>query len=241
MTAGDNPFFAKAAVNRLWAHFFGIGIVEPVDDFSEQNKPSHPELLDELARQFVSHGFDYRFLIRAITLSKTYQLSSVYPGSTPPDVHLFAHMPVKGLSEDQLYESLILATGTPNPNGNQQRFNFNSPRNDFQSKFASQDKRTEYQTSIPQALALMNSKMIADATHPQRSEFLTAVADAPFLDTPGRIETLYLATLSRKPRPEELEHFRRYVEKGGTAKDPKTALADVFWALLNSTEFFLNH
>ncbi|HWG46638.1 MAG TPA: DUF1549 and DUF1553 domain-containing protein [Gemmataceae bacterium] len=241
MTAADNPFFAKAAVNRLWAHFFGVGIVEPVDDFSDKNQPSHPELLDELARQFASHGFDYRFLIRAITLSKTYQLSSVHPESTPPDVQLFARMPVKGLSQDQLYESLIVATGTPNPNANQRRFAFNSPQNIFQAKFTNQEKRTEYQTSIPQALALMNSKMIADATHPQRSEFLAAVTNAPFLDTAGRIETLYLATLSRKPRAEELEHFRRYIEKGGAAKDPKTALADVFWALLNSTEFFLNH
>jgi hypothetical protein len=135
---------------------------------------------------------------------------------------------------------LILATGTPTPNRNQRRFNFNNG-DDFASKFTSQDKRTEYQTSIPQALALMNSKMMVEATHPQRSEFLAATVNAPFLDTDGRIETLYLATLSRKPRAEELEHFRRYVEKGGAAKDPKTALADVFWALLNSTEFFLNH
>ena len=241
MTAADNPFFAKAAVNRLWAHFFGIGIVEPVDDFSEQNQPSHPELLDELARQFVGHGFDSRFIIRAITLSQTYQRSSVHPDPTPPDAHLFARMPVKGLSHEQLYQSLILATGTPNSNDNRRRFAINSPRNDFQAKFADQEKRTEYQTSIPQALTLMHSKMMTDATHPERSEFLAAVANAPFLDTPGRIETLYLATLSRKPRAEELEHFRRYVEKGGAAKDPKTALADVFWALLNSTEFFLNH
>ncbi len=158
-----------------------------------------------------------------------------------PDVRLFARMPIKGLSQDQLYDSLILATGTPYPNGNQRRFNLNSPQNSFQSKFTSQEKRTEYQTSIPQALALMNSQMIADATHPQRSEFLAAVLNAPFLDMAGRIETLYLATLSRKPRPDEAEPLLRYVEKGGAAKDPKTALADVFWVLLNSPEFFLNH
>ena len=241
MTAADNPFFARAAVNRMWAHFFGIGIVEPVDDFSDENKPSHPELLDELARQFIAHGYDFRFLIRAITLSKTYQLSSVHPGPVQPDVRLFARMPIKGLSQDQVFDSFLVATGTPNINANQRRFGVGSPQGAFESKFTSQDKPTEYQTSIPQALALMNSKLVADATHPQRSTFLAAVINAPFLDTNGRIETLYLATLSRKPRPEELENLRRHVESGGAAKNQQAALADVFWALLNSTEFFLNH
>jgi hypothetical protein len=240
MTAKDNPFFARAAVNRLWAHFFGVGIVEPVDDLSDENKPSHPELLDELARQFAGHGFDQRFLIRAITLSKTYQLSSVHPGPVQPEVRLFAHMPVKGLSADQLYESFILATGAPDPNRNQRRFAFNSPEMDFQAKFTSQEKRTEYQTSIPQALALMNSKLVAKATHPLQGEFLSSVIHAPFLDTNGRVETLYLATLSRKPRPEEAERFQRYLAKAG-AKGENDALADVFWTLLNSPEFFLNH
>jgi hypothetical protein len=239
MTAPDNPFFARAAVNRLWAHFFGVGIVEPVDDFNDENKPSHPELLDELARQFVSHGFDYRFIMRAIALSKTYQLSSVHPDPVQPDARLFARMPIKGLSQDQLIESFMLATGTLNPNRNQRRLNYNP--NSFETKFVSQEKRTEYQTSIPQALALMNNAMVANATHPQRSEFLAAVVNAPFLDTAGRIETLYLATLSRKPRPDEAENLLRYVEKGGAAKDPKTALGDVLWVLLNSPEFFLNH
>jgi hypothetical protein len=129
-------------------------------------------------------------------------------------------------------------TGTPPPGG-RRGFNFNV--NGFESKFTSQEKRTEYQTSIPQALALMNSQTVSNATHPSRSVFLAAVLNAPFLDTDGRIETLYLAALSRKPRPDELEKYRRYVEKGGAAKDAKAALGDVFWALLNSPEFFLNH
>jgi hypothetical protein len=241
MTAPENPFFARATVNRLWAHFFGIGVVEPVDDLSDENKPSHPELLDELARQFVGHGFDLRFMIRAITLSKTYQLSSVHPSQTPPDVRLFAYMPVKGLSQDQLMDSLAHTVGEPNLAANRRRNFFDPSQMSFQGKFVSQEKRTEYQTSIPQALALMNSTLITNATHPQNSKFLAAVINAPFLDTDGRIETLYIAALSRKPQPDELEKYRRYVEKGGTAKDPKAALGDVFWALLNSPEFFLNH
>jgi hypothetical protein len=241
VTDPNNPYFARATVNRLWAHFFGIGIVEPVDDLNDENQPSHPELLDELAHQFARHGFDFRFLIRAITLSETYQLSSTHPWATPPDMHLFAYMPVKGLSQDQWLESLSLTIGTSSLTTNQRRNFFDPSQTSFRDKFVSQDQRTEYQTSIPQALALMNNQLIAEATHPERSQFLAAVLNAPFLDTNGRIETLYLAALSRTPRSDELEKLRRYVEKGGAAKDPKAALGDVFWALLNSPEFFLNH
>jgi hypothetical protein len=241
MTAPDNPFFARAGANRLWAHFFGVGIVDPPDDFNDENRPSHPELLDELARQFAGHGYDYKFLIRAITLSKTYQLSSVHPGPEVPDLRLFARMPVKGLSPDQLFDSFVRATGTPVANPGQRRFAPNTPQGQFLARFAGQERVTEHQTSIPQALALMNSRLVGDATHVGRGEVLSAVASAPFMDTAGRVETLYLATLSRKPRPEERERFVRYVEEGGATKDPKAALADVFWALLNSTEFVFNH
>ena len=74
---GDNPWFARAAVNRLWHYFLGVGLIDPVDGLgTEDNPPSHPELLDELARQFVAHDFDLKFLIRAITGSRTYQRSS---------------------------------------------------------------------------------------------------------------------------------------------------------------------
>src|SRR5262249_21152433 len=111
---------------------------------------------------------------------------------------------------------------------------------------------SEVQTSIPQALTLMNGGLVASATTLERSETLAAVADAPFLDTRGRIEALYLATLSREPTPKELARLVKFVDAGGDhADEPATdrekekrynqALADVFWALLNSGEFYLNH
>src|SRR5262249_14694730 len=89
MTSPTNPYFARAPVNRLWAHFFGRGFVEPVDDFRDDNAPSHPELLDELARQFVAHRFDLHFLIRTITASRAYQLTSSATGSSHPEPSLF--------------------------------------------------------------------------------------------------------------------------------------------------------
>ncbi len=245
MTRADNPFFARAAANRLWSHFFGIGLIEPIDEPSDDNPPSHPELLDELARQFAEHRFDVQFLIRAILASKTYQLSSAGGEPSPDDPRLFARMAIKGLTPEQLFDSLAQATGYREPPRNLDPrallLNGGTPRGDFLSKFASQSKRTEHQTSILQALALMNGRFVADATSLERSEVLAAVIDAPFLDTTQRIETLYLASLTRKPTAAETDRLLRYVEAGGARKDAKAALADVFWVLLNSSEFMLNH
>ncbi len=263
MTAADNPYFAKAAVNRLWAYFFGTGLIDPVDEMvGSDNTASHPELLDELARELAAHQFDLKFLVRAITASRAYQLSSAATHKSQDDPRLFARMAVKGLSAEQLFDSLAQATGYQpsaapvNPRALVLGAG-NPTRTEFLTKFANQsDKSTEVQTSILQALALMNGRFIADATSLERSETLAALVDAPFLDTAGRIEALYLATLSRKPRPKEIERLVKYVEKGGATegasgrhepadagkeKQYNQALADVFWALLNSGEFFLNH
>jgi uncharacterized protein DUF1553 len=106
------------------------------------------------------------------------------------------------------------------------------------ARFSNQEKRTEYQTSILQALTLMNGPFVNDAVSVRRSTTLAAIADAPFLDTAQRVEALFLATLSRQPRAEESARFSAYVRG---SQDQGAALGDVFWALLNSTEFFLNH
>jgi hypothetical protein len=248
LTSRENPFFARAAANRLWAHFFGAGIVEPVDDLGNEDpepshQPSHPGLLDELAKQFAAHDFDVKFLVRAITMSKAYQLTSAQSDPSQDDLRLLARMPVKGMTAEQLFDSVSAATGYREPPGPQGPFIIagNTPRTDFLTKFASQDKRTETTTSILQALALMNGRLVADATNVERSITLAGVADAPFLDTAGKVETLYLATLSRQPRPAERDRFVKYIDGGGPEKDKKKALADVFWALLNSSEFILNH
>ncbi|HEX5269478.1 MAG TPA: DUF1549 and DUF1553 domain-containing protein [Gemmataceae bacterium] len=244
LTAKDNPFFARATANRVWAQFFGVGIVDPVDDLGDEKaEPSHPGLLDELAKEFAAHDFDMKFLVRAITLSKTYQLTSAQTDPSQEDVRLLTRMPVKGMTAEQLFDSLSAATGYSEPRFQDSPFVFrgNTPRTEFLTKFASQDKKTETTTSILQALSLMNGKLVADATNVERSITLAGVADAPFLDSAGKVETLFLATLSREPKPSEREALVKYVEGGGARKDKKKALADVFWALLNSSEFMLNH
>ena len=243
MTDPKNPYFARAAANRLWAHFFGVGIVEPVDDLGEQNPPSHPELLDVLAKQFVANRFDVKYLIRAITFSQTYQRASISSDPKQDDPRLFARMNVRGLSPEQLFDSLLQATGSrDDENANSMAMReMNSARAQFVARFTNQEKRTEHQTTILQALTLMNGKLAERATDLERSETLAAVIDAPFLDHAQKVEALFLATLSRKPTQAEADQFVRYISSGGTKGDPKVAQGDVFWALLNSAEFILNH
>jgi hypothetical protein len=245
MTAADNPFFARAAVNRLWAYFFGIGLEDPADGSGDSPPASHIELLDELARQFVTHRFDVKFLIRAIVASEAYQRTSVANHPSQQDPRLFARMALRGLTPEQLFDSLAEATEYDGRASMAQPQFFGrdpqSPRAQFLAKFAAQEQRTEYQTSILQALYLMNNQFIADRTSLAHNKSLRTIATAARIDTARRVETLYLLVLSRKPRPEESARLVKYVDGGGASGDSQKALTDVFWALLNSPEFLLNH
>jgi hypothetical protein len=169
---------------------------------------------------------------------------------------LFARAALRGLTAETLYDSLALATGYKERGG---RNNFvvafgggGSARSEFLRKFAQVgDRPTQAETSILQALSLMNGQLITAATDLKRSEMLAGIADAPFLDTEAKIETLFLATLSRRPTSKESLRLIAYVEKGGSVRAGtdsqdkqirnSEALADIFWALLNSGEFLLNH
>jgi len=231
ITSPKNPYFARAAVNRVWARFFGVGLVEPVDDLDLDAASEFTGLLDDLAGQFRDHGYDLKYLIRVLTATRAYNLSSAANAveSTTP---MFTSMPVRGLSPGQLFDSLSQATGS----------DLAEARARFLELFANREERsTEAQTSILQALTMMNGGYIADATSPETGEVLGAIARAPFLDTAGQLETLYLATLTRRPRAEELSLLIRYVDRREGPDERAKALADVFWALLNGPEFHLNH
>jgi hypothetical protein len=251
ITAPENPYFARAAANRIWAQLFGVGLVDPVDDMGADNPPSHPELLDALARAFTEHGFDRKLLIRAIVMSRAYQLTSNVSGSGPApgagsgsdEPRLFARMKERGLTAEQLYDSLAQAIGLPPDGLGPDRFTGGggSPRGEFLETFTANDEKpTEAQTSILQALALMNGRLVAAATQLEKGRMLTAVAEAPFLDAAGRVETLFLTTLSRRPTPEEAASMIAHLNHA-PAVDQRRALSNVFWALLNSPEFLLNH
>jgi hypothetical protein len=234
VTAKDNPFFARAAANRVWGQFFGRGLVDPVDDFRDDNPASHPGLLDELARAFAGSGFDLRFLVRAVCRTRAYQRTSARTDPTQDDPRLFARSAVRGLTGEQLFDSLVRATGYREPTG------LGSPRDQFLTRFAPGGRPAEPETSVPQALALMNGKFVADATALDTSLTLLAVCETPGMTTAERVEALYLAVLSRKPTAKERERMMRYVADAGTDRLAER-LGDVFWVLINSAEFRLNH
>jgi hypothetical protein len=241
MTKPDNPFFARAAVNRMWEHLFGIGLVDPSDDFRDENPPSHPELLDELARAFVEHKFDLKYLVRAITATEAYQRSSQQSDLSQEDLRSFARMPLKGLTPEQVFDSLATAVGYRGETAS--RFGrVSGSRGEIQGRFNNNvDRRTEFTTSILQALSLMNGKFVTDATSLERSETLAALIDLPLMGTKEKLDSLFMAALSRPMRDGEVSKYVAYVESGGPTRDSKRALADVFWVLLNSSEFILNH
>jgi hypothetical protein len=249
-----NPYFARAAVNRTWAYFLGTGLVEPIDEMIGSSSDGyHPELLDLLAREFTEHKYDLKFLIRTITLTQAYQRTSSAPAGDKSklDATMFSRMPLRGLTPEQLFDSVAMATGfrdssEMNPLGEVIGGKV-PPRSQFLAKFANQTERaTMAQTSILQALSLMNGKVVADATSLEHSETLAALIDAPFLSTAERIEALYLAALSRPASEKELRRNIRFIDDAVRDAGDRNlayaqAVADVFWALLNSSEFVLNH
>jgi hypothetical protein len=245
MTSRDNPYLARATVNRVWAHLFGRGIVEPVDDLGAHNPPSHPELLDELAKYFVDSGFDVRQLVRTLAMTRAYQLSSASDSSDPAPARLFARMSLKTLTADQLYDCLEAATGKrANPAMAQAAAfgrAYDQNRQAFVSKFAAPaGSPTEYQGGIPQALTLMNGALVRAGTDIEQSDILYSL-EAPFFTDEERVETLFLAALSRAPDERERQLFVEHVTRGESPQARREALSDVLWALLNSAEFTLNH
>jgi hypothetical protein len=243
-TAPQNPYFARAAVDHVWQYFFGVSLVEPILEAADDGTPTHPELLDEMAKAFVASNFDLKFLIRAIVLTDAYQRDSVaYSETSKPELQLFARMPVRGMMPEQLFDSVCVATDyrdnntVENPQqarrlGQRQ----NTARAEFLAKLRSPDRSTETQTSILQALFLMNSPFMAE-----RSRQPLKTIALQNTTTQRRVEALYLMVLSRPPRPAEMDRMVRFIDSGGGGGDPRQAVADVCWVLLNSSEFMLNH
>ena len=251
LTGPSNPYFARATVNRVWSHLFGRGIVDPVDDFGENNSPVSPELLDTLASQLIDSGFDLKKLVRTIAKSRAYQLSSRGNQADDAAGHIeqrlttFAQMNVKTLTPEQLYDCIAVATLLNQQNVASSDYTLarfgNSQRDLFLQQFAvPATSRSEYLAGIPQALMLMNGALIAQATGETSSGLIRSL-NAPFFTDQQRIDVLYMATLSRPARPRELDLFAEFIPDDATAQQRYAGMADLLWALINSSEFTLNH
>lgn len=237
MTAPQNPFFARAIVNRVWAQLMGSGLVEPVDDFRESNPPVHPQLLEELARAFSESGFDMTFLQRAICLSDAYQRTSrrSSPEQSPPA--LFSRMALKPLSTEQLYDSFAQAVGR---DAGRESGRQGPPRRRALAGFDLDQESGEPETSVAQSLALMNGSEIQRAATVETSARLKQVREAHPNSIAGQLDELYLATYGRFPTAAERDSLCEYYQRGDDSTRERR-LGDIFWMLLNSPEFRWNH
>jgi hypothetical protein len=238
----ENPYFARNAVNRLWAQLFGRGLVEPLDDISDDNPSVLPGLHQELARAFVASNYDLKFLTKALVLTRAYQLSTVGNQDTPrpEELHLFERMPVRGMTGEQLYDSMVIAAGLPTVRNDLLSSNEDNRREQFAAQMHI-ERAVSAERSIVQALTLMNGEISRDLTKPEKSPLLAAAADSPFLTSREKVDMLFFAALNRRPTVAESDQMERYVTSGGEERPERSGLADVLWVLLNSSEFSTNH
>jgi len=249
LTSKDNTLFAQNMANRVWAHFFGRGIVEPVDDVRISNPPSNRELLEELGRRLSAYHFDLKHLIRDICVSRAYQLSAASNDSNRDDEQQFSHASLRRLRADILLDAISQATGTTTQFANfpagyraVQLYEGGRRSNNYFLKTFGLSARdtvncseTRLEPTLAQALHLVNGDTIESKL--ARS---TVIADLLYAKRPPKdiIETLYIRALSREPTETEMT---RMVSLVGDRPADRKAYEDVFWALLNSTEFEFNH
>jgi hypothetical protein len=240
-----SDYLSRAMVNRMWAHFMGRGFVNPVDDLGPHNPPAHPELLEKLAQEFHSSGHDVKQLIRWIMACRAYQISSVKLKGTEKDEGHFQVMALRPMTPEQLFDSLLTATGAHKAGaGAQQDKKREAWLRQFLFAFGNDegDEATSFQGTIPQALMMMNGELMKDALSGKPGSFLCDCLEQSQTQSHSPetylVNQIYLAALSRYPNRKEVQQAGRYF---ASYPDPLQVLQDLFWALLNSNEFILIH
>jgi hypothetical protein len=249
----DNPFFARAQVNRIWQHLAGRGIVDPGDDFRDSNPPVNPELLDALAKDFVAHRFDLKYMVRTIMNSRTYQLSAQPTPTNRDDESNFAHAIIRPLQAEQLLDAVAQVTGgtlrlagvrlgtragqLPGV-GKQARRQGDSER--FLSLFGKPGRSLSCEcersddTTLAQAFQLLSGGVINRMLEESNNRLGKALdRGQPLAET---VDELYLAALCRPPTAEERHKILALIER---ATDRRSALEDVLSAVISSKEFLL--
>lgn len=250
MTAADNPFFARTMVNRMWGHFLGRGIIHPIDDARSTNPPSNPELLDALARDFIDSGFDIKHLIRSITGTRAYRLSSTPNENNANDMQSYSRFYPRRLPAEVLLDGISQVLEVPTtfpggpgvfPEGTRaiELPDENVPVN-FLQVFGRSARTTacecerSVEPALAQALELVNSTVI------QRK-----LSNSPFIERLAAAESeeagadeIFLRVYGRLPRPEEKQVAVDFVS---SASDKNDAYRSLIWALLATNEFLFNH
>lgn len=253
MRAPDNPFFARALVNRIWAHYTGLGIVHPVDDFSLGNPASNEKLLDALAKDFIEHKFDFRHIERVILTSRTYQLSAKVNETNKFDTKNYAHSYIRPMIAEAVIDVLNSALGTNEKFGPEIKpgaravevgaSQLANPALAYTFRIFGRPPRTTacdceraMEPALPQKLFLMTDPVLL-AKFNEPSGRLQSLLKSNKTDEEA-LEELFLATLTRMPTAQDRKSFAEHRQLVGTRRE---ALFDTMWALINTREFILNH
>jgi hypothetical protein len=250
----DNPWFARAFVNRVWGHYFGVGIVDPVDNFSLANPPSNPALLDALAKDFIEHKYDIRAIERTVLLSRTYQLSSDTNATNKLDRNSYSHAYLRPMMAEVIVDVLDDALGVKEDFGKDvarpgaraievgasrvANGNLNYAFRIFgrPPRTTACDCERAMEPALPQKLYFMVDQGVLSKLRAPKGRLQQALngkkSDAEVA------EELFLATLSRAPNERERALVAERVK---AAKNRAEAFGDVMWALINTREFVLNH
>ena len=247
LASPKNPYFAQNFANRVWQHFFGIGIIEPVDDVRISNPASNPELLAEMSKRFTESNYDFKQLVRDICNSKTYQRSTSRNESNQTDEMNFAHQNVRRIKAESMLDIVSEVTNTKDkfrglPLGARAVQIADGTTSDyFLTTFGRATRETacscevKMEPTLSQALHLMNGDVVNSKI--AGGGVLKALQDQG-LQPMQVVEQLYITCLSRKPTPDEVAALSPMFAEGS---DAQKALEDVFWALLNSREMLFNH
>ena len=246
----DNPFFARALVNRYWKHFLGRGLVEPEDDMRVSNPPSNPELLDALADDFVKNGYDLKRLVRTIATSRAYDRSSQPNASNEADRRNFARFYARRLPAEVLLDAVGVVTGSPEKfAGLPGEFHATQlPDDGFASYFLDVFGRPKRESvcecersteaNLSQTLHLLNSDDINGKLTPDTARAAALAADAR--PDAEKVEELYRLAVARKPTDEERDECVAFLEKRKAAGQLRQGYEDLIWTLINTKEFLFN-
>ncbi|MFI4847636.1 MAG: DUF1549 domain-containing protein [Gimesia chilikensis] len=248
LASDENPYFAANLSNIVWAHFFGKGIINEVDDVRISNPPVNPELLDELAKRFTDYNYDFKKLVRDICTSRTYQLSTQTNPSNENDLTNFSHAHPRRLRAEVLLDCISQVTSAPNkfrglPLGARAvQIADGNTTNYFLTTFGRAKRDTvcscevRMEPSLSQALHLLNGDTVN-----------SKIVQGKFVDSrikAGKkpleiVDEMYISCLTRKPTDKEYSTLVQVLDEN--KKDEQNALNDIFWSLLNSREFIFNH
>jgi hypothetical protein len=262
MSSPENPFFAKALVNRYWKHFFHRGLIEPEDDIRDTNPPTNPELLAALEKHFLDSGFDLKELVRVIVKSQAYQLSATPNEHNLVDRQNYSRYYPRRLQAEVLLDAIDLLTGAkttfanlpPGTSAVALPDNSYNKASAFLRVFGRPDSNSVCEcervqsSSLAQSLHLLNSSEIKSKLATAQGRALTLASSNS--EPADKVREIYLAAFSREPRPDELSTAISYLNEPAIDADGKPVEAtkaakqnfqDLIWAIMNTKEFLFNH